>query len=403
MVMALLPNLHGKFIFLFSLCFASASMAALPDFSSQENFEKTCLAMQKPASELISNQERQAYVVCQDVALAKNIIMFAEQFAKDGKSANTLPPAGRINTLLQGQLTFVRNELRTIRDVLGQIQLKKNQGLWLAPGTWRVDWNGDGTVDESEANFQANSTAQQEQGQPAKKPANEKIRLQQSDILLWLASHELAEATVEILLAYQLNDTQWTRQTLELRDAAAMQRAGNLLTRALKTSQAVRRTTLLETGKAPVKKSKRKQKNTAFPLPLDAQAWEAWDAVVGHLIPLFEGKTVLVWEPKAGSSPSESFEWCPPGKGLLVSNFFQNPPRYPFALAESAERSKMLAVLCQPVGQGRAASGLFSWVDKQNQSMKNTAEGMAQALKGVVSGAMGAAEQPSQVIPKTKR
>ena len=105
-----------------------------------------------------------------------------------------------------------------------------------------------------------------------------------------------------------------------------------------------------------------KQKNSMFPQPLDNEDFQVWQSVLQHLIPLFEGKTVLAGDRKAGGFIAATAKLCPAGQGLSVPQFFNHPPRYPI----SQFQQNRCQDLCVAVNRQHKASGLLAFLEHYN-------------------------------------
>ena len=355
-------------IALLPACFACTALAAPPDLTTTDGFECSCAALPLTAKDLKTNQERQAFVVCRDIALAKNVITFAtnaqKTYLKEGASEELF------SAVLRGQLSLMRDELRTVRQVLEQTKLKKDEGLVLAPAQWKTDLDGDGEIKTWESYFFA-IPKRGRLGFQFRMPsddldyyANEyrmdaKIRVDQSDILWTLAYHYFAESLLEIVLSYHIVDTKMNRESIQLQHPDGMKRAAQLMIKGFKTSEAMRLAVLAETDDKDEWISNPKQKNSVFPMPLDAQDFQIWGTMLSHVIPLFEGKTLLVANKKSSGLLGAAAKFCPENQGLSIPLFFSHPPQYPMDLMEKLDLSSM----CKPIDKKHPASGLFTFIE----------------------------------------
>lgn len=383
--MKILNNMVFARLLILALALLPCIATALStDLASSADFNRNCASVTPNARELKNNKERQTFVICRDVKLVKNIVTFFTTGLKKIES-NDKPGADLINAILREQLTLVRNELRTVREVLEQTKLKKEEGLLLAPAQWHLDLDGDGKIKIWESFFFAipkQSPQSFHFRMPSDSPdyyVNEyqldaKIRVDQSDILWALSYHYFAESLMEILLSYQLKNSSFNRESIELYDPEGMQRAGQLLTKGFQTSEAMRVSVLAEKTDDFEWISNPTQKQSVFPMRLDAQDFEIWGAVLKHVIPLFQGETLLVAEKNSAGVLAAIAKICPANTGLSIPAFFKNPPRYPMDLMNSQFD---LSHMCQPVDKKFPASGLLSLIEKYgNNALQNNGAAM---------------------------
>ena len=340
----------------------SLAFATVPDLSAA-NFASTCATLPREARVLKNNAERQAFVICRDIETLQALVRFGKA------SANFSQDPGEQRIFLKklrAQLVDSRERLQTVRRVLQQMKLQPGEGLLIQPSQWQVDLDGDGKLDT----WEKYAFAIPKRGhQPLRlqAPSNSpgyystrynleaKIRVDQSDILWTLAYHCFVEALLEIVLAYHFESPRSGDDWIVLYEPEGMRRAHGLLVSGFKTSESMRRSVLAETDDEHEWISNPKQMQTVFPLPLDQQDFAIWGQLMSHIIPLFEGKTVLAAGGDAGGPLGMVAKLCPPQHGLSVPTFFRNPPERPLKLVEKLDLSKM----CQPVGKKTPASGLF--------------------------------------------
>ena len=357
--------------------FACPALAAPSDLTTTDGFERSCAALPLAAKDLKSNQERQAFVICRDIALAKNVITFAtnaqKTYLKEGASDEMF------SSVLRGQLTLMRDELRTVRQVLEQTKLKKDEGLLLAPAQWKTDLDGDGDMKTWESyffaipkrgrlGFQFRIPSDDPDYYASEYQMDAKIRVDQSDILWTLAYHYFAESVLEIVLSYHIVDTKMNRESIQLQHPDGMKRAAQLMIKGFKTSEAMRLAVLAETDDKDEWIGNPKQKNSVFPMPLDAQDFQIWGTMLSHVIPLFEGKTLLVANKKSSGLLGAAAKFCPENQGLSIPLFFSHPPQYPMDLMEKLDLSSM----CKPIDKKHPASGLFTFIETYANQAETT-------------------------------
>jgi hypothetical protein len=320
----------------------------------------------REASQLKTAQQRQAFAICRDVELVQDIATFIateEQAFEGGKKM----PDAEIRQLLRAKLTYMRDELRTVRQVLEQLKLGKHDGLLVAPANWQLDLNGDGEIKTWERYFFAlpkRGLRSFQFSMPSNDPAyyqdqyqlDARVRIDHSDVLWGLSYHYFIEALLETILSYTLNSEDFQEHAIELTDPAGMWRANRLMVRGFQTSEAMRRAVLAEKDDDHEWIANDNQKTSVFPLPLDAEDFKVWGKILGFVIPLFEGKTLLQSDPKADGLLGRASKICPQGKGLNVARFYSNPPRYPLEQINQGSLSSM----CEPISKAHPASGLFA-------------------------------------------
>lgn len=91
-----------------------------PDFSSSNNFLRTCDTLSSNGAGLLTNQQRQAFAIFRDIELIKNIATFIVEFSRAG----TQQPDAVVRKIVRDELTHVRDELRA-----GMMFLKRL--LWI--------------------------------------------------------------------------------------------------------------------------------------------------------------------------------------------------------------------------------------------------------------------------------
>ncbi|MES2125817.1 MAG: hypothetical protein V4463_00975, partial [Pseudomonadota bacterium] len=192
--------------------------------------------------------------------------------------------------ILRGELTHVRDELRAVRLVLEKTKLGKNDGLTLKPSTWQLDLNNDSEIKTWERYFFAIPRRGLHPLRFAM-PSNDAdyyaknyqleatFRVDQSDIAWALSYHYFAESLIETVLSYTINE----QNKIELADAAGMKRANWLMVRGFQTSELMRRAVLAEKDDDQEWIANPNQKNSVFPLPLDAIDFEIWGKALAHM------------------------------------------------------------------------------------------------------------------------
>src|SRR5947209_5381225 len=82
------------------------------DLASEAGFRSTCAALPRNAAALASTQQRQAFAICRDVELVQQVSTFLLGTEKHYSGAVKLSD-DEARALLRGELTHIRDELRT--------------------------------------------------------------------------------------------------------------------------------------------------------------------------------------------------------------------------------------------------------------------------------------------------
>lgn len=353
----------GICLLLPSLCLAA------PNLTSPEGMTATCAALPVQPNALKTNAERQAFVVCHDLALLKQMVTwFMEGIKTYGGKGNN---PEKLNSELHQEFGYVRDQLRISRDVLLRLKLKSGEGLLLTPAAWQMDWDGNGKLDAWERYlfaipkrnnqaFEVNLPRNQETYYQQHFDLQANFRVDHSDVLWVLAYHQFAEGLMEILLAHRLNLGDPKTGWLELVDSAAMRRAHQRIGEGFASSAAMRRALLAETDDTLEWIPNPRQQHSVFPLALDAQAFEIWGQVMAELQPLWAGKTLLAVDARAGGLVGQAAKLCPAGQGLNLATFFQHPNRYP-------SRPEGWQAACQNVDAQHPVSGLAALINQATE------------------------------------
>jgi hypothetical protein len=365
------------------LFFASHALAAQPDLANTAAFDNTCAGVM--AHVPVTVQEQQAYVICNDVALVQQTRTFIEEGLR--RYERERPPESVVVLAIRRQLTAMRDQLRKSRAMLEKIRITSaKDGLLIAPATWVRDLNGDGRISTSERYFFA-IPARKEGELTVSMPSEDEdyyareykldatIRLDQADIQWALSYHYYAEALLEILLSYQYRrdaDTP-SDQVIRLVHPENMRRARALLVAGLETSEKMRLSALAETDDDLEWLANPRQVNTAFPVPLDDADFRLWGELMGHLIPLFQGKTLLPQTDRPGGLLGWLPQGCPARQALSLQWFFDHPPKFPL---ETFNRSE-LRNYCRKIDTAHPASGILDFIATYEAALqKDSRSGM---------------------------
>src|SRR6185437_9795134 len=202
-----------------AICFATAAHAA--DFTTNEGFNAACQAMAEngDAAALANDDDRVAFVVCNDTALTKQIITWADQgMARMNKEKLSKE---QMSDEIDRELGYALDKLAASRAALENIHLGKSKSLRLVPGQWQMDLNGDGKIDTWEKYFFA-IPRRGDQPMRVAMPSNDDgyyareyrldaaIHVDQSDVLWALSYHDFIESLLSAFRAYRVDATNFS-------------------------------------------------------------------------------------------------------------------------------------------------------------------------------------------------
>ena len=286
------------------------------------------------ASQLRSHDEKVMSVVVRDVALVRAKISWA---FNEYKSINSGGESGSLEPLLKRvrvQLEDVVAQMAQTRRVLESIQLKNARSVRIRPSEWALDLDGDGEIAPWEEKFFAPPArhARTEISNPlhtsrAAYLANTSdavIQIDQADVLWMLAYHNFIEGALEFLLSYEINlQNGFVVKLTDIKRPAV--KAVPRMEAGLRASRASMRAALAESHDREEWLPNPRQKNTAFPLPMDAASFGTWQTVIASMMPLMRSKTLLAVP--EGVPTQGPITLCPQGTGMDVGAFWRNPPR----------------------------------------------------------------------------
>jgi hypothetical protein len=350
-------------VLIVSLCASGAVTAAAADPGGGVGSEAACAALPSPQAAR-TPQERQALVICRDIELVRRVASFIHQGSAQLEKGT--PSDREISEVVRQELLGVRDDLRTTRALLENLKLRDGDGLLLTPSRWVRDLNGDGRVATWERNFFAipkRHDGPLKVGLASDDPdyyrdeylADASFKVDQSDVTWALGYHYFAEALVEMVLSYSLEGENYSADSIVLVDTDAAKRAHALLVAGFKSTERLRRSLLAEKDDAAEWIANPRQRNSVFPLHLDEGDFAVWGEVLKQVIPLMEGKTLLVPAAKQGGLLGSLADLCPPGQGLNVVRLFQQPPRRLLSWSGAEQQGRM----CQRVDAGHPKSALF--------------------------------------------
>lgn len=350
-----------------------------PDLVEPAAFIRTCSGMPRSPDRLKDDSQRQAFAICRDVSLVRDIATAASKVPNDVFD----DPAQK--ALLRKRLVYFRDEMRTVRRVLERMNLGQDKGLLIKPSSWQVDLNSDGQVELWEKYFFA--IPQRHDGPlEFKMPANDEnyyrekyaleaqIRIDQSDVLWALSYHYFVESLLEMILAYTvIHDS--SDYHADLYDRMAMRRSHELVLAGLRTSELARKSVLNEDDDLNEWLPSPRQKNSAFPIRLTDEDFKTWNVLIQHLIPLFEGKTLVVHSPYMRGILSSISKICGVGRGIDLSEIYKHPP------ARLGAGEKYFMYLCRSPDSSHPPSQLTKLLEKYSSQVQNDNVSGARMLK----------------------
>jgi hypothetical protein len=360
-----------------------------PRFSTVEEFRGTCASLAHDQLALRSNQQRQAFAICRDVELVQYIATLIKS-ADSGAFGSAVPEDVR-KKIIRAKLSHIRDELRKVRAVLESTKLGPGEGVLIRPALWQIDLDSDGTIQTWEKFFFAIPLRS---GDPMRvsQPSNDdeyyrsnynlsaQIRVDGTDIAWALSYHYFAESLIETILAYTITHQSGFNVEIALVDPEAMERARTLLIKGLQTSERARQLVQSETDNDKEWIANERQTDSVFPIALDNKDFEIWGGLLGHLIPLFQGNTVLPSGSGARGILGYIATACPDGQGLNLAKFYEHPP---LTLREM-ESGDVIKHMCQVIDPTHPASGLMPFISDYSQRIDRDNGNSMQYLKSML-------------------
>ena len=330
---------------------AFPAQAATIDFSSTAAMQSTCAdARGKKPAQLRRDDDKVAYVICSGVDLIMDTGRWAKQRFSDRRLEDT-----KVRQDIRAKVEEILGKFKTARVLLESVHASKP--LFASqPGEWALDLDGDGTITPFEKHFfwvakRGNDQIAAVSGLDSPEAYYESnfirpvIKLDQSDVY-WAAAYlNFAEAALNLILSYDYDPAR--KERIFLRDANRVKTiAYPRLLAGISTSKKLRESLLAETDDDHEWIPNPTQRDSAFPLVLDAQSFATWGALLDQMDKLFRGKTLLGGS-TAASGPGDARRWravdltmglCRPGEGLNLRDLFLRPLVHPVDAKELAAR-----------------------------------------------------------------
>jgi hypothetical protein len=351
----------SSLVFLTAL--SSGADAVPVDLASNEGLQKTCAALQSsvPGS-LKRDQERVAYAICKGIELVKDA---AAGYGRQPGGYDLSRPEGRRE--VRARLERYLADIGTIRAALEPIKSGKPITV-IAPGTWEVDFDGDGKVSMDERHFfwvpkhglemrftdRAGTEAEYRS-----RYTSPVILVDQADVHWALAYCNFIEAALNLVLAYDIVGTNF--DGIALVDPDRIRRtAYGRMQEGVRQSKKLREALLRETDDDREWIANPRQANTSFPLAMDAQTFASWGTLLEELEKLLLGKTLLGGMVDSGEFRTGlrdlSLGMCPPGQGIDVRSLFNDPLARPMEGKGISSRCKAPTAQIPFTGLARLAS-----------------------------------------------
>jgi len=351
-----------------ALLLAMGARGAPIELESADGPDQTCPQFRaaKPAS-LRRDEERVAFAICNAIDMARETAARLREF-QSARQQTDNSFFSEIRARLEGILVRIRASRAALEAV-------KGSGPYFAirPGEWRIDWDGDGTISDTEKYFlwvpkrgvDAFRTGAQFPSPAAYHEAqfvSPRISLDRSDLLWAIAYCNFAEGALNLLLAYEVSADQ--RFEVRLKNAARVSRvAYKRVLDGIRASARLRETLQKETDDNDEWIPNPRQLKTSFPLLMDEQTFATWGELLGHMDKLFRGKTLLGGTPRSPEVRRVrdlAQGICPPGEGIDVRSLFTDPIKSP--LEENGLKSR-----CRKPTAARPLTGLAQLMSESAQ------------------------------------
>ena len=343
------------------------------NFVTPEGFDQACRESPTFPDRLRTDDERVAFVICQDTTLVKQIVAWLFYGLRRLEAEH--PNDQTILVEVRKEIDFVRAQLAITRGVLEKIRLGKKKSLRLVPSQWQMDLNGDGKIELWEKYFFAIPRRGKHPFQfsmPSNDPAyydreyqlDAAIRVDQSDVLWASAYHQLIEGLLANLRAFEL-DRALSQVTLV--QPGLLKVAHQLIGRGIRTSEQMRKSVLAESSDDEEWIGNPRQTSSVFPIPLDEEDFVIWASVLKELNALWQGRNLLPTTQGASGLLSEFAPLCPSGTALNIARLYLNPPAVGSTF-RMGQRSELLGAQCQRVDKQHPLSSLQDLVTKAQKA-----------------------------------
>ena len=323
---------------------SAGANAATIDFTSNAGLEATCASYVKANPRSLSKDpDRLAYAICTSLALAKDVATWLFRDAQQARWDDAGQRDG-VRARLEGYLATVGR----VRGALEPVRAKKPLFV-VAPGTWEVDFDGDGRVSVNERHFfwvprrgLAVSPMERaaDEAQYRARYASPVVNVDQSDIHWALAYCNFLEAAMNLVLAYDLKGQGFESIVLTQPERIRTVAYRRML-EGVRQSMKLRESLMDETDDDREWIGNPLQADTSFPLVMDAGTFATWGALLQEMQRLLQGKTLLGGNVETGGMAGVadlSMGLCEPGKGINVRDLFLKPLRQPLDPKELAAR-----------------------------------------------------------------
>jgi len=311
--------------------------------TSSLGFSRTCTSqLQQKETQKRSDAQAIAWVVCRDTDLARNLITWATQGFKRIQSENL-----SIETIVAEvgkKIDEVIGHMGQTRRVLAKLQLHQSIALRVSPSQWQIDLNGDGEISVWEKYFFAipeRNSSSLHFGMPHENEsyyqqhyqADAQIDVDQSDVLWALAYHQFIEGLLVNIRAFEVHPSDWS---VSLERPVLLATAHRLIGDGFATSERMRHTVLTETDDSNEWIANPNQKNSVFPLALDADDFQTWRAAMSEAQATWQGNHLLPTSRNGRGILAQIAPLCAENQGLNIAQLYLKPPPKGFRISLSS-------------------------------------------------------------------
>ena len=323
---------------------SAGANAATIDFTSNAGLEATCTSYVKANPRSLSKDpDRLAYAICTSLALAKDVATWLFRDAQQARWDDAGQRDG-VRARLEGYLATVGK----VRSALEPVRAKKPLFV-VAPGTWEVDFDGDGRVSVNERHVfwipkRGRDVMPMERAMDAAqyraRYTSPVVSVDQSDIHWALAYCNFLEAAMNLVLAYDVKGPGFDSIAL-VHPERIRTVAYKRMLEGVRQSMKLREALMDETDDDREWIANPLQSNTSFPLVMDAGTFATWGALLQEMQRLLLGKTLLGGRVETGGMAGIAditMGLCKPGEGINVRDLFVKPLKQPLDRNELAAR-----------------------------------------------------------------